>query len=546
MLGTNKSDSTITTPLTDAGTATESTSVSLSDSGPGTDISLILSAAGEIRRLRAGSGIKIQALATAANIEVDLAASPSWTGSHTFSNNITMNATPTLPQHLVTKAYVDASSAGLIPTQQVRVATIADLGATYNSTGGASLTGSFTSAPTSVDSVSLVDGDRILVKDQTLPAQNGIYEAVDAASGIWQRASDADTTGEVVQGLYTLVSEGSTNSGNGFVIQRTSGTITVGTPSGSSIVWTQFNSVNNYIAGDGLDLSGLTFSVDSSDIVGDGLEDDGSNNLQVKPYSVVDTNIAPTTVTSDGVGVSVRDLNGDHLPVDYSPTNYTPTTSAPHSDQVTDLTSHLNGINSSLNRSLGGDLTGVISTPTVAKIRGITVSTTAPTTGQVLAYNGTQYVPTAFTQTTKSGSGTAVINTFPHSIVVTHSLGAPVRKIELIVNRIDNTTGWAPSAGIPISGSATYSITSTGTAQIASNGTTIDSQSHMSSGYVGRSGKVDEFIAIIGGTEIGKLSTLIGADITLTAVTNNTFTIQVAQYKTAIQSYLNYHWRVTT
>ena len=43
--------------------------------------------------------------------------------------------------------------------------------------------------------------------------------------------------------------------------------------------------------------------------------------------------------------------------------------------------------------SLAGDVTGTQGATSVSRIKGITVSSTAPTTGQVLQYNGTQYVP---------------------------------------------------------------------------------------------------------------------------------------------------------
>ena len=42
----------------------------------------------------------------------------------------------------------------------------------------------------------------------------------------------------------------------------------------------------------------------------------------------------------------------------------------------------------------GGDLSGTYPNPTVAKIRGITVSTTSPSSGQALVYDGTEYLPT--------------------------------------------------------------------------------------------------------------------------------------------------------
>lgn len=45
--------------------------------------------------------------------------------------------------------------------------------------------------------------------------------------------------------------------------------------------------------------------------------------------------------------------------------------------------------------SLAGDVTGTQGSTSVARIRGVNVSTSAPSTGDVLQYNGTQYVPVA-------------------------------------------------------------------------------------------------------------------------------------------------------
>ena len=53
--------------------------------------------------------------------------------------------------------------------------------------------GAFSGAPTSLDNVTLANNDRVLVKDQTTPAQNGIYLVSDAALGNWSAGDRAST-----------------------------------------------------------------------------------------------------------------------------------------------------------------------------------------------------------------------------------------------------------------------------------------------------------------------------------------------------------------
>ncbi len=85
-----------------------------------------------------------------------------------------------------------------------------------------------------VDGVTLAEGDRVLVKDQTTASQNGIYVA---AAGTWTRSSDADTGAKLLSATVT-VSEGTTNRTARFV-QITTGTINVDTttPAATAINW---------------------------------------------------------------------------------------------------------------------------------------------------------------------------------------------------------------------------------------------------------------------------------------------------------------------
>jgi hypothetical protein len=78
-----------------------------------------------------------------------------------------------------------------------------------------------------VDGVTTVAGDRVLVKNQTTGAENGIYVV---AAGAWTRATDFDGAGEAVTGMIVFVNSGTINSLSQFVI-TTTGTITIGVTS---------------------------------------------------------------------------------------------------------------------------------------------------------------------------------------------------------------------------------------------------------------------------------------------------------------------------
>ena len=143
------------------------------------------------------------------------------------SKRITSVAEPTQATDAATKNYVDAVKTGLDVKDSVRVATTANLTATYsNGTSGvgATLTNSGTQAAITIDSIVLVSGDRVLVKDQASALQNGIYTVttVGTASTNWvlTRATDADTfvansTTALCKGSYFFVSAGATGPGTG-------------------------------------------------------------------------------------------------------------------------------------------------------------------------------------------------------------------------------------------------------------------------------------------------------------------------------------------
>jgi hypothetical protein len=153
-------------------------------------------------------------------------------------------ADPTDNAHIATKGYVDAARQGLDVKASVRVASVAPVAIA-----------SALEAGDVIDGVTLVAGDRVLLKDQSTASENGIYVAV--ASGAASRATDADTSAKVTTGMFTFVAEGTVNGDNGFVL-TTNDTITLGT---TGLTFVQFSGAGQVIAGDGLTKSGNTLDV---------------------------------------------------------------------------------------------------------------------------------------------------------------------------------------------------------------------------------------------------------------------------------------------
>ena len=91
----------------------------------------------------------------------------------------------------------------------------------------AATTGNITlSGAQTIDGVSVSDGDRVLVKDQTDPTQNGVYVA--SSSGAWTRASDAASNQQMPAGVLVPVANGGTTNGTTLWMMNATSPVTLG------------------------------------------------------------------------------------------------------------------------------------------------------------------------------------------------------------------------------------------------------------------------------------------------------------------------------
>ena len=176
--------------------------------------------------------------------------------------SVAVTQDPVSALQLATKQYVDAVAEGLHVHASCAAATPATLASitggtvTYNNgTAGVGATLTLSVALTVLDGYTLLNGDRVLVKNEATQANNGIYTWATGGT-VLTRATDFDTAAEIASGDFTFISYGTLYANTGWV--QTTAVAVVGT---DSIVWVQFSGAGAYTAGTGLTLTGTQFSI---------------------------------------------------------------------------------------------------------------------------------------------------------------------------------------------------------------------------------------------------------------------------------------------
>jgi hypothetical protein len=184
------------------------------------------------------------------------------------SQRITNLAEPSASTDAATKNYVDSVAQGLDVKASVVAATTANITLT---------------APQTIDGISVIAGDRVLVKNQTTASANGIYVV---AAGAWTRAVDADSWAELIS-AFVFVERGTVNADTGYVCTVDPG----GTLNSTNVTFAQFSGAGTYVAGNGLALTGNSFSVTGT-----------SNRISVSGSGVdiASTYVGQTSITTLG------------------------------------------------------------------------------------------------------------------------------------------------------------------------------------------------------------------------------------------------------
>lgn len=271
-----------------------------------------------------------------------------------------------------------------------------------------------------VDTIALIAGDRVLVKNQTSQTENGVYVV---AAGAWSRATDADTAAEL-QGALVVVAQGSQANTGWYQITDT---ITLGV---SNIVFNQFFGAGTYAAdGNGIELTGSTFSLE----------------------------LDSTTLSKSATGLKVADLG---------------ITNAQIANAAAITLSKLAAL--TINRALVSDASGVISPATttateIGYVNGVTSSIQTQLNTKI----GYTIVSVAVNTSAAAGT-TYLVDSSGGARIIT--LPAPSANIYVVVKDIGNASTNSvtvnPNAAETIDGAASVIFTSDyEAATFVSNGT---------------------------------------------------------------------------
>ena len=197
----------------------------------------------------------------------------------------TSSQAPVGATDLVNKYYVDSLSIGLSFKNAV-------LCGTTPSGGNITLSGLQT-----LDGVTTTIGARVLVKNQTNAAENGIYLA---NTGAWVRSSDADTWDELIS-AFLFIESGTSQAGTAWYCTAQPG----GTLGTSAVNWSSFAISSSYTAGTGLNLTGTQFNISNT-----GVSAATYGSASVVPVVAVNAQGQITSATNTTIAIANTQVSG--------------------------------------------------------------------------------------------------------------------------------------------------------------------------------------------------------------------------------------------
>ena len=225
--------------------------------------------------------------------------------------SVAVTQDPVSALQLATKQYVDAVAEGLHVHASCAAATPATLASitggtvTYNNgTAGVGATLTLSVALTVLDGYTLLNGDRVLVKNEATQANNGIYTWATGGT-VLTRATDFDTAAEIASGDFTFVTNGTLYASTGWV--QTNPVTTVGS---DAIVWTQFTGAGTYTAGTGLTLTGTQFSITNTAVTAGAY-----GSASSVPNYTVNAQGQLTSASNTAIAINANQITSGTLPV---------------------------------------------------------------------------------------------------------------------------------------------------------------------------------------------------------------------------------------
>ena len=342
---------------------------------------------------------------------------------------VTLPNAPVNTTDATNKSYVDNFVAGISWKEPVLCATTTNI----------TLSGTQT-----IDNVAVVAGDRVLVKDQSTAANNGIYVV---SAGSWTRAVGADDYAEY-EGAVVFVISGSGNAGTTWYCSAQPG----GTLGVTALSWFALSVSLTYTAGTGLTLTGTQFSITNT-----GVSAATYGSATTVPVFSVNAQGQLTSVTNTTIAINGNQITSGTIGSAYLSGSYTGITGL---GTLGDLT---------VTNTISGSINGNAATATSAG------SATTATTATNIAGGASGSIPY------QTGSGaTALLAKGTDGQILALSSGLPAW-IDNQTGTVTSVSGTGTVSGISLSGTVTSSgsLTLGGTLDLSSppaiGGTTANS-----------------------------------------------------------------------